>query len=74
MVKEMLNNVTYCATTESICIFLLCVYFVSGAYCPEGTHSPFQFECPAGTFNNRTLGNNAFDCLPCPGRWRNSSI
>ena len=39
-----------------------------GAYCPLGTESPYQYECPAGTFNNRTMGDDSYDCLPCTGK------
>ncbi len=38
---------------------------ILGAYCLTGTTSPYENECPAGTYNNRTLADNAFDCLPC---------
>ncbi|XP_070551430.1 uncharacterized protein [Ptychodera flava] len=36
-----------------------------GFYCPQSTEYPTQYPCPAGTYNNRSLGNDAFDCLPC---------
>ncbi|XP_071958404.1 uncharacterized protein [Antedon mediterranea] len=37
-----------------------------GYYCPQGTGYPTQYACPAGTFNNKTLADDIFDCLPCP--------
>jgi len=27
-----------------------------------------QYECLAGTYNNRTGADDQFDCLPCTGR------
>ena len=55
-------------------VYTILIHLISGAYCPEGTRSPYEFECPAGTYNNRTTADDAFDCLPCPGRWRHHSI
>lgn len=45
-----------------------------GAYCPTGTGAPYQYECPPGTYNNRTTADNAYDCLPCPpGKYCNGA-
>jgi hypothetical protein len=43
--------------------FLICIL---GAYCLNATESPYQYECPAGTYNNRAHADDAFDCIPCP--------
>lgn len=45
----------------------LVIILHTGAYCPAGTKTAFEYPCPAGTYNNRTTADNAFDCLPCPG-------
>ncbi|XP_077985306.1 uncharacterized protein LOC144439946 [Glandiceps talaboti] len=37
-----------------------------GFYCLQSTEYPAQYACPAGTYNNRSVANNAYDCLPCP--------
>ena len=52
------------ALNHAFCHF----YLISGAYCPNGTEYAYQFPCPAGTYNNLTLANDMYDCLPCPGR------
>ena len=42
-------------------------FTVSGFYCPNGTHSPTAFPCPAGTFNNISGLAAESDCFACIG-------
>lgn len=44
------------------------IYICTGSYCPAGTKWSMQYECLAGTYNNRTGADDQFDCLPCTGR------
>ena len=37
----------------------------SGHYCPAGTKFDKEYPCPAGTFNNVTMGQKLADCLQC---------
>ena len=39
---------------------------VEGYYCPLASTGPQQVACPAGTFNNRTDGQNITACANCP--------
>ena len=41
-----------------------------GAYCLVSTSWPYEYECPPGTFNNKTGADDDYDCLPCTG-WCN---
>ena len=36
-----------------------------GYYCPDGSHSPEQIPCPAGTYRNALQGGSIHDCWPC---------
>ena len=36
-----------------------------GYYCPQGTKSPDQFPCPAGTFSDSDSLTDASECTPC---------
>ena len=48
------NSVTY----SNVCS--------SGYYCPIGTRHPFEYPCPAGTYNPSNGSDNINDCLLCP--------
>ena len=36
-----------------------------GYYCPVGSEQPYQYPCPAGTFNNLTAQHDIGACLSC---------
>jgi len=37
-----------------------------GHYCPRGTKTPTEFDCPAGTFRTDPGARRIEDCVPCP--------
>ncbi|XP_032959939.1 multiple epidermal growth factor-like domains protein 11 [Rhinolophus ferrumequinum] len=41
----------------------------AGHYCPPGTKQPTQFQCPPGTWSNRTRLTTGEECAPCPRGW-----
>ena len=51
----------YCIENSTSCI-LECP---EGYYCPKGTGEPFQYPCPAGTYNNSTRKSSINDCVSC---------
>lgn len=41
----------------------------AGHYWPRGTKQPTQFQCPPGTWSNRTGLTADEECAPCPTGW-----